>query len=298
MMYEYALDPEVFSSGDRARWIAGLFGLKTGRLVAPFPQDWNKRILGAETDLERKQISFYLEKMVKKNAFFRNHGRARYDPAQPWLENARREDRNRPFRSIITTMGDDGKCLDVNELDEDDRLMCVNTEKTVPRTPKDMAEAAAPLLRLSREIHFVDPHFNPGERRYQSPLREFLLAATAEKTLRVEAFHYHLLGPAGNNNKPAYDFFRSKCDQHIRRLLPHGTSITFHRWSEMEDSIHARYILTEIAGISYEHGLDSESERQTTDVKLLTGDVYAVRRRQYHPESTAFRKVDCHTVET
>ena len=52
--------------------------------------------------------------------------------------------------------------------------------------------------------------------------------------------------------------------------------------------MHARYILTDVAGLSFDYGLDTGKAGQTTDVKLLAGDVYD-KAWEYYSDNRVFK---------
>ncbi len=289
MMYEYAVDPALFTTVDGIMKWKPFFGRNKGRLIAYYPEEWrNLASREASSPMTKKRLDTLLEEMLKRRTLFRCN-RCDYKAGLAWWQNAYNQHvRSRPFRAIITnepTKPDDGLLHVDDAYDEDHPRMAANTEAVVPRTAQNMAKIAQPLLALASCIRFVDPHFDPHAPRYLNTLSEFLKAATSGKVIPVKQVEYHLDGGTIHDGQ-----FKTWCHQNVPRLLPPGIGITFYRWREMAsaESLHPRYILTDIAGLSFEHGLDAETEHQTCDVKLIAAEIFDRRWNQYRPDGTAF----------
>jgi hypothetical protein len=62
------------------------------------------------------------------------------------------------------------------------------------------------------------------------------------------------------------------------------------------EKLHARYFLTERGGIRFDVGLDAGEPGETTDVSLLSDDLYRARWADFQEATAAFDKVDEFTV--
>jgi hypothetical protein len=52
--------------------------------------------------------------------------------------------------------------------------------------------------------------------------------------------------------------------------------------------LHNRYILTDLGGVSFQHGLDTGADGETDDISRLDLDQYIFRCKQYDPAAPAF----------
>jgi len=73
------------------------------------------------------------------------------------------------------------------------------------------------LLRVSKEIMFIDPYFRPQELRHRRPLEAFLCAVLEKRDgippTRIEIHTGDSLG---------YDYFKAECEQRLPGLIPEG----------------------------------------------------------------------------
>ncbi|HAM50980.1 MAG TPA: hypothetical protein DCP92_09945 [Nitrospiraceae bacterium] len=294
MLFEFALDPGILSNFHSVRYFLEKFGVHRGRLIARFPRKWKKMVYeacAACRDVERKKIE---ESLINADVKFVSSSRD-YDGNLSWLNNAEDQHTLKPFRAIITDSNPRAidAVLIADELTEVTPLWNVPREIVVPRRATDLARHMRPLLQISSEILFVDPHFNPNERRYQETLKHFVQAiGKNDEVLRIE---YHL--SAEYERAPSTDFFQRACRLQITCLLPVGMRIKFKRWRQIEggETLHPRYILTDKGGVRVEHGLDEGEDGETTDISILDLPVYQQRWRDYH-ESPAFELVDEITI--
>jgi hypothetical protein len=101
-----------------------------------------------------------------------------WDDNQSWLINAETEHYRRLFHAILAKFNprELDFILEGDSLDETHPLWNVPTSQTVPRIAEEMAACIAPLLRVSQEILFIDPHFGPENARHRRSLEAFLVA--------------------------------------------------------------------------------------------------------------------------
>ena len=141
-----------------------------------------------------------------------------------------------------------------------------------------MADAIALVLHAAEQIKLVDPHFKPWESRFREPLRCFLAQAVLGVPLRRVEYHTLWIGDGATSK-----YFADECERHLPQLLPWGTELTLYRWSHLPagDRLHPRYVLTNVAGINFEVGLDERSESETVDVTVMGDELRSLRWRQY-----------------
>jgi len=135
----------------------------------------------------------------------------------------------------------------------------------VPRRAKEMAECVSAVLSRSDEILFVDPYFSPGPNCWKKPLQAFILQAARRPRIpyRLE-FH-----TCNKITTCSFEELARQCRQHLPRLLPQNWKMTIFQWEETDQPFHARFILTEKAGVLFEHGLSEGSASVQGDQLLV-----------------------------
>lgn len=287
MLYEFALDPGVLNNFQTVRYFLEKFGIHHGRLISRFPAKWKRLVYeccASCGDIERKKIE---ESLTAVDVKLVNSNRS-FDGNLPWLSNAENQHSIKPFRAIISNSNP--RNVDViliaDELTERNTLWNVPREQKVSRKASDLAEHVQPLLQISSEILFIDPHFDPSVIRYQNTLEHFMrVINTNNKIRRIE---YHL------KRKSVIESFQNDCNKYIPYMLPAGVGISFIRWKQIEgkDALHPRYILTEKGGVRIECGLDEGRDGEETDVSLLDEHIYLRLWNDYQVKSSAFEYVD------
>lgn len=301
MLVEYAVDPSVLGNWNDFRHLVSHFGQQHGRMISQFPKKWKALVYDAaakNTEIDRKRIEESLKNIDDK--LFRQS--REYDGGKPWIRNAIACQLDHPFRAIIGEANPDELyyVLRIDELDEPDKccvLWHVHKECRVARNMNAMVICALPLLSQSRHIQMVDPHFGPESPRYRRTLQGF-----ADAALRVSPgitrFEYHL------EAKSTHEFFSQTCLQELPRVIPKSLQIRFVRWKQRNggEKLHPRYLLTDVAGLRYEAGLDEGRDGETVDVTLLDPGLYSVRWKEFQDASpsnmnSTFEYVDEVTVE-
>jgi len=288
MIYEYALDPKVVATwGNRHdfRYFIEKFGLGQPRLVSRYPKRWKRLVWDAyegTDDLEKSRLTELLFRLSEKQITREN---SHYD-GKDWLDNALREHDKNPFQAIISSADSIKKpfVLNAETISGTQSLWAVPTTMVIPRVAEKMALFLMPLLSSASEILFIDPHFGPENSRHRRTFKRFLTAINdnrKSKLMRVE-IHTQVKSPE--------DFFRAECSTRLTRLIPKGMRISFIRWTKKDDgqALHNRYILTDIGGVAFQHGLDEGRTGETDDVAILDRDAYVVRWGQYAGKNPAF----------
>jgi hypothetical protein len=289
MLHEFALDPAVLDNWDSFRFFMGNFGISKGRLISEFPNKWKKLVYEACSgcgEIEKKRIEESLaeirSKLIRSNRI--------YNGKVGWLINAEQQHLLSPFHAIIAKNNPNRikHVLFAEEINNDTPhpLWDIKKEECVARKASVLGRYVAPLLKISSEIIFVDPHFNPNLSRFRNTLAEFLNSIVRNNKIRRIEFH---LG-----DKLGRDYFEKECREHIPGMLSRNQVITFIRWREMEcgDDLHPRYVFTERGGIRIERGLDEGDDGKTTDVSLLEASLYNRRWKDYQRDTSPFDFVD------
>jgi len=289
MIFEYALEPELVATwGDlqRCRFFSREFGLGEGKLVSRYPKTWAKKVwesFNGANDIERKRLEELMtrlqETMIKRKNYPWD------DTNTTWLENALVEHARHPFKAIITRANPENKpeILGENDLSG---APCPKWDNphgiTVNRRAQEMAAALKTMLCCCRWIKFIDPYFSKARRDHKLALSAFLSKLGLERPVGpIESVEIHSRGDGASS-----DFLKD----FYKEIIPLGMTVTFFQWKEKPhgEALHNRYILTDLAGVSFNHGLDTGREGETDDVNLLDLGQYQLRCREYEMSSSAF----------
>ena len=285
MLLVYAVDPAAVAlNWQTCNQLISLFGFHKGRVLNVFPREWWGQVDQAINkndslrDIERQRIKTKTRRCLEKAAIISSHS---YNNARTWVENAVSEHTKQPFDGVISTTPKAlaNWLLAPDELDEDHLALRAETEKIVLRTPIELASVVARLLLYSRQIVFVDPHFDPYAPRYQTALKAFL-NVIARANIRPTRLEYHVLAKDGKDDLDAPSFRRG-CVDNASKMIPYPPAVSFFRWREKYrgmpfPELHARYILTNRGGMKFDGGLDSGQLGQATPVSFISPEVHKI----------------------
>lgn len=288
MIYEYALEPEMVAAWrDRLtqRFFIREFGLGSGRLVSCYPVEWDSMVwesFGAGSDMDKARLTELVvrlqDTMIKRKDFVWNND-------DTWLKNAIVEHARYPFRAVLARENPANR----PEILVEDALAtrpCPSWDAphtvTVNRSALDMASALGAMLTCCCWVKFVDPYFvraKAGHKRSLSAFLNILKSARPVGTLAIIEIH-----TSGDGATTEYlkDFYE--------QITPVGIQLILYRWQERAggQKLHNRYILTDLGGVIFPHGLDTGTGGETDDIALLEHDQYILRCKQYDPASSVF----------
>lgn len=258
MIYEYALDPALLDNWKDFRFFRDSFDIDQGRLISDYPRRWHRAVLEVIRqadcgDVEKKRIKEALRRIQRPTLHQRQN--PEWNKELGWLDNACIEHKKHPFHAIVFKGTVDDPLINDNILcgdDLDDTKAAWASENTaiVTRNAADMATPACSLLALAQHVLFVDPHFDPGARRFNEPLIAFLQLITARNTgVPVQRIEYH------SSDKIPEDYFTQMVDKWVKPRMPADMTISFVRWPQGD--MHPRHIVTNIGSLTYENGLDT-----------------------------------------
>ncbi|MBI2800018.1 MAG: hypothetical protein HYX63_06975 [Gammaproteobacteria bacterium] len=289
MILEYAVDPLLFADGERFRFIAQCFGVSNARVISRYPRRWERLVydsLNTLGEVERNRVVEWLVS-IKEQLIGRNHA---WNPRLDWLSNAEAEHVERPFHAIVsaTNPRTHEGVLAWDDINNTHPRWTVALAIDVAREANAMAQAVAPLLRASKEIVFIDPHFRPNEPRFRDPLKAFLEVAFSGRTQALERIFYYC------NTNLSREFFESQCGRHLSQCIPQGSSVIFVRVSERAGSrrLHDRHILTNLGRVDFSVGLDAGEPGSTTHLYLTSETLRRELHEAYCSENIAFDAVD------
>jgi hypothetical protein len=277
---------------EQFRYFHDKFGLGTPRLLFELPafSKWKRAVYTAAEQLALSQED--MKRIEVLLGLFGEHKHRRadmsYNVAITWLENAEGEYDRKPFAGIVAAANprQHSGVLVADQLDGATSRWNYEHGFVVERTAMAFSTSLASMLSLSRQVHVVDPHFDPSEPRFRNVLVA-LTKAIVDNGGTPEVVRVHC------SDKLSLSFFQFEANK-MARHIPSGLSVEFVRWREKPggEDFHNRFVLTEIGGVSFGVGLDEGSPGQTDDLNLLTKKPYQLRWSQFIASSSAFEFVD------
>lgn len=306
MIYEFAVDPVVVATWYRrelGRFFAREFGVGTPRIMSRFPQAWKNRVWeefrrsGNCTSLNERRMTAILKdvstKMIKRPSLS-------WDDSKSWLENTETENCVTPFYAILSNHNPRShpRVLRPSSIDHKTSMWHLPTQRRVLRTANSLQEAISPMLRIASTILFVDPHFSTMP-RYIQPFNRYFKAigdlrnGGHSSRASGSVFPSIEIHRSEQRKRSRNDFSLSK----VADILPRQLSAVIYtlRRSDHGQSLHNRYVLTDVGGLEFPHGLDegtSHSSDDYDDVLLLEEDIYRQLWSQYANGAHAFEVVD------
>ena len=289
MIREYALEPELvatWGSQQQYRYFLREFGIAQGRLVSRFPKRWARKVwdaFGGKNDLEKKRLEELLIHL--QSTMVKREGTAWDDNQTAWLDNAVREHTRYPFQAILAR-DNPGNRPEILVEENLNRSTCPQWEmphsRIVPRTAEAMASAVASMLACCRWVRFIDPYISSCKKQHLRSMEAFFKILVDKRPV----------GPANQIevHTKAEGASRDYLLKFYRQIAPAGLQITMYLWRERANGqrLHNRYILTDLGGVSFQHGLDCGRDGETDDLARLDSDQYSIRCEQYRPETQAF----------
>ncbi len=290
MIYEYALEPEMVAAWCtdhyKCQFFKNNFGSEQGRLVSRYPKKWARKVWESFTgtsEIERKRLEELLmrlrEIMIKRKEIV-------WDENNTWLENAVLEHARHPFRAILVR-NNPAERPEILSEDDVSASSCPGWDNphgvTVNRRASEMATAVQSMLACCSWVKFIDPYISPTRPDYRPSLQAFLKILVNERPVGPPDFvEIH----TGLHDATA-DFLKQKYID----IIPSGLQVTVYQWESIpkEQELHNRYILTDLGGVSFLHGLDTGGGGNNfDDVNRLALTQYTLRCKQYDPAEPAF----------
>jgi hypothetical protein len=146
------------------------------------------------------------------------------------------------------------------------------------------------LLRSARTILFVDRFFDIADERYKETLKACLDACAATG---VNSAHFEIHF-CDHKSRPPPEIIEREARKWLRGILPAGTSITLFAWNERDggEDFHARYLLTDIGGISVDAGFSADGAHQTVQLALLNSDFTKRKLAAFARDSVVYELVE------
>jgi hypothetical protein len=263
MIYEYAVDPACFSNIDKVIFLLESFGRDKGRLISEIKKghwvDLVRRSIHntGNQDVARKRLIEALNILVKKQkSLYRRQQQV--EECVDWLSMTQRAHSAWPYRGILL---EEYNGHDPHYLVRDIHLSgksnwAVPPSLTIDREAASMVAAISSLLENAREVILVDRNFRLVNQhgspvgRYKNVLLGIAgFLGNKQYGPSVGKLAYHI-------GDEYYDVvnIKDQFNRYLRASFPADFKLEFTIWPKHE--LHARFILTDIGGGTYDPGLD------------------------------------------
>ena len=291
MLEEYAVDPQGLGRLGPMWMLMEQFGVSKGRMIVDFPKKWTRMVYDAVVDancpeVERIAIIARLQRLKRALA---TASSVREYVGDAWLNAAVEAHTKRGFRAIICEAAEDPSGTFLNPLDatDDHPLWKATTACVIPRTAAEIASCAAPLGRISKELAFIDPYISDSRNYMRAFLAVLRASGADDRTFRK--IEFHVTSKCGR-----LELFEASVREKVFRQIVRPQEIHLFQWERIEggDNMHARYFLTERGGMRFDYGLAEGNPGETTDVHLLSDELYQARRMDYQLASAPFKLIE------
>jgi len=262
MFHEFALEPAVLSSWDRARYFLDAFGPWKGRFLAEYPKRWKKIVIDRLNcqPVERLRIVERLVQLDKR--VFRSRSGAPYDEARTWLQNAETEHQRLPFHAIVAAASSTNPhVLNGAEVDDRSDMWRIEQGRLLFRRPEIIAHALELLCAVSTRVVVIDPYFCARDDDKTRPLVALCRLLPRGASLEVHA----------SDDKMSYAEAMRHAARAFPNVLPHGVKVTLHCWKPEAGGarFHNRYLLTEVGGVQFGDGVEMGGAAEQDHLTIL-----------------------------
>lgn len=285
LIKEFAIEPRVMATWEHFNSMWEDFGAHQGRLISMYPVLWKTEVDKlARMQSKPVRAAAISAKIRRDNHKFLATGRDYYGK-RSWLDNVLSHAATQPFEVVVAFENSAGHpgVLVAGEFAKDEPPYRVVVEDFFPRQAYVLADCAGLLLANCEEIQFIDPHFEASEPRFSNTFGAMLSLCrqTSLKTIEIHREKPKLFKP---------DVQEANFRHRLAAMVPTGSTLKIFFWSQMPGGmdLHPRFLLTDIAGIHYENGLDEGEPGKKTLVKPLTYEVWQQCRALYSATSGAF----------
>jgi hypothetical protein len=284
MIKEFALEPEAITASYRDFcYFTEKFGVHQGRVIAEFPRKWQRMVCESAQRRHAGKVEFtkIVERLkTLKEQIVLNSGRPGGDGTKCWVDRAMDEHIRLPFAGIIAQANPAyPDLLIAADLDDADIRFHVTSQRHITRTAAEIVNCVRLLLKTSKTVKLVDPHFDPAKLRWRRMLA-LVLEALANNGQNVVHLEIHRADNAIHRN------LQNLFDKHIPDMRPAGIAVRV--YLHPENVMHNRFILTPTGGASFHTGLDDNEDGNSTStdlVSFLSPEIRATEWTRYSTET-------------
>jgi hypothetical protein len=283
MFYEYAIDPEILSDLTNIRTFFESFRNRPSRLISDLPKKWIQDAFCAINKMPHEDCPPVMRKTLKENLrklsmnnLCNNRAVEEWDRNQGWVDYALTEHQKHPFSAILSSDNEAKETVYSfsNLFYSVPAYWDSPTQLHVKRNADEMITAIMPLLRVSKIVLLVDPHFSftlPSWDRYRAILQKLIeLSGEFNYGKGISSIDIHTSDRKGG--------LQSQLNQKVRPFLPVGITIRCFQWPE--NQMHDRFILTDVGGVSFGHGLDEHTDNNLDEVLVSVLEYQAFKKEK------------------
>jgi len=280
MFYEYAVAPAIFTNPSNLQSFFECFKNRPYRLISDTPKKWVQDAFHAINQLTHDQCPPVMKKTLKnhlqklsKTSLCNNRTIEDWKKTDNWVDFVVNEHNKFPFAAIL---GSESVSKPVRVFSFSDLTFYapesweLGGQQHIKRDGAMIVETVLPLLKVSKQLFLVDTYFSftpPSWNRYES-----LLKGLVEKAHEcnfgkgIAKIEIHTSDKQKGVQK-SLEFI-------AKPWLPKGIAIYCYQWPA--NQMHDRFILTDVGGISFGHGLDDFADDRLEDVliSVLEHQVY------------------------
>ena len=319
MLNVFALDPKIGRDLDQFRYCTEHCHPSKGRLIAYLPPGgWSVETAECINQLDdlrpvkRKQLKRTLEK-VRAQLVDRPGTNWNYLESS-WITNTENEHRREPFSLIVSpdydAADDEDRKYPPSELDSEVSAWNTSNGVQIKRSPGEFAKAILPMLRLAKEIHFVDRFFSVETGSSYTKNYQQIIEDLAKYHNLFYSFPSLVIHCCPEDKEvPTSDYFNG-LKRHYAPLIPQEKSIKVFLW-ETEitpprgaNPFHNRYVLSNHCGVMVGYGTDSSRRKtdapdtlQIVDEKIYK-EIWKIRKEKWPPGAEVKEKFEISGVNT
>jgi len=279
MIKEYAVDPKIFENWTNTRFILDYFGFSKGRVISKFPRKWLKFVHNSckedLKDVARKEMIERLARL-KKEALIKFD--REYHGELSWNQNVLNQHKERAFAAILVkdNIEKNEYCIPIDKLDEEHDKFRIERSCECLRDAEIIADHIAPILEFSSKIVIIDPYMGLVGKAHVSVLKAIFSRLENVYYKFNREVHYFC-----NDEIESEELFVGHLDNYIKEYIPSQTTVNFYRL--LKETMHNRFILTELGGLSFGYGLveDENSNKKFDDIFILDQKHYSKKWKDY-----------------
>ncbi len=288
MFREIAIEPEVMAHWEWFLKLYDRFGYDEGMLLAEFPSSsWRREVIERANALIKEGVNqeIKVRSMVKRLQadrfkeclFSRDRTTGEFST---WLQKA---SNTQPSFDVIVAIpnGDlpSGIVAACDFFWEDDQLQAKRQDR-ITRDSSSLIGASEKMLLKATKIRFIDRFFNPRKKEKRDPFVRLIdfLHANNKDARKIQIYTQLIVEEATPEDYKRY----------LDHELPTGFSLEVFFLEKMDggENLHPRFILTDVGGMQYDHGLDEGDG--TCLVTILQSEIRKRLWDEYSPESQVF----------
>ncbi len=272
MIREYALDPVVAACNTNTlQRVFSEFGGENGRIISDVPHQWTecvKRLIqkmGFST-MEKRDCFDELERL-KKTGIIKRSAEGLGDDT--WIGRAIELNNQEPFQGILT----DVAVLGSNQFDYLNMLgnkpdnWLIEQTQMIPRNTHALVSAVAHSLMFAKQVIFVDAYFDPRNDDYRLPFIGFINKLLEGRSPPRKVFIHTCEKQSSNlREKKIRSDIQTGMNDYLKALLPNGFTVELWIWPN--NKIHDRFLLTNLVGHAFGHGLNEKDYIDAMEVNI------------------------------